>query len=133
MKLWEKENRQMKRTTKTAAKKAQLAVVRRDDHNGLLAHFAPSLMEGLEETFTVNRLKLTPALMRCLSTTDIIENPNGTVRRVTNRVCGWRDSEVVLRWMASTYFEAEKNSRDIQGYRDPWVLSSVLGTASYQS
>ena len=30
----------MKRTTKNAAKKAQLAVVRRDDRNGLLAHFA---------------------------------------------------------------------------------------------
>ena len=30
----------MKRTTKNAARKAQLAVVRRDDHNGLLAHFA---------------------------------------------------------------------------------------------
>src|SRR3954470_19946078 len=30
----------MKRTTKNAAKKAQLAVVRRDDHNGLLTHFA---------------------------------------------------------------------------------------------
>jgi hypothetical protein len=35
-----KENRQMKRTTKNAARKAQLAVVRRDDHNELLAHFA---------------------------------------------------------------------------------------------
>ena len=30
----------MKRTTKNAARKAQLGVVRRDDHNGLLAHFA---------------------------------------------------------------------------------------------
>jgi hypothetical protein len=30
----------MKRTTKTTAKKAQLTVVRRDDLNGLLAHFA---------------------------------------------------------------------------------------------
>ena len=37
---------------------------------------AASLMEGLEETFTVNRLRLTPALMRCLCTTNIIENPN---------------------------------------------------------
>ena len=27
---------------------------------------AASLLEGLEETFTVNRLKLTPSLMRCL-------------------------------------------------------------------
>ena len=30
----------MKRTTKNAARKAQLAVIRRDDHDGLLAHFA---------------------------------------------------------------------------------------------
>ena len=48
---------------------------------------AASLLEGLEETFTVNRLKLTPALMRCLCTTNIIENPNGAVRRVTGRIC----------------------------------------------
>lgn len=61
---------------------------------------AASLLEGLEETFTVNRLKLTPALMRCLSTTNIIENPNGAVRRVTGRICRWRDHEMVLRWMA---------------------------------
>jgi len=33
---------------------------------------AASLLEGLEESFTVNRLNLTPALMRCLSTTNII-------------------------------------------------------------
>jgi hypothetical protein len=34
MKLWELENRQMKRTTKNAARKGQLAVIRRDDHKG---------------------------------------------------------------------------------------------------
>jgi hypothetical protein len=41
-----------------------------------------SLLERLEETFTVNELGLTPALMRGLSTANIIENPNGAVRRV---------------------------------------------------
>jgi transposase-like protein len=46
---------------------------------------AASLLEGLEETFTVNRLQLTPVLRRCLGTTNIIENPNGAVRRVTRR------------------------------------------------
>ena len=30
----------MKRTTKNASRKAQLAVVEHDDHNGLLSHFA---------------------------------------------------------------------------------------------
>ena len=88
---------------------------------------AASLLEGLEETFTVNRLKLTPALMRCLCTTNIIENPNGAVRRVTGRICRWRDPEMVLRWMASAYLEAEKSFRRIQGYRDLWVLSAALG------
>ena len=90
---------------------------------------AASLIEGLEETFTVNRLKLTPALMRCLCTTNIIENPNGAVRRVTGRICRWRDPEMVLRWMASAYLEAEKYFRRIQGYRDLWVLSTALGRA----
>jgi len=90
---------------------------------------AASLLEGLEETFTVNRLKLTPGLMRCLCTTNIIENPNGAVRRVTGRICRWRDPEMVLRWMASAYLEAEKCFRRIQGYRDLWVLSSALGRA----
>jgi putative transposase len=88
---------------------------------------AASLLEGLEETFTVNRLKLTPALMRCLCTTNIIENPNGAVRRVTGRICRWRDHQMVLRWMASAYLEAEKCFRRIQGYRDLWVLSAALG------
>jgi transposase-like protein len=91
---------------------------------------AASLLEGLEESFTVNCLKLTPALMRCLSTTNIIENPNGAVRRVTDRVCRWRDADMVLRWMASGYLEAEKCFRRIQGYRDLWVLSTALGRNS---
>ena len=88
---------------------------------------AASLLEGLEESFTVNRLKLTPSLVRCLATTNIIENPNGAVRRVTGRVCRWRDPQMVLRWMTAAYLEAEKGFRRIQGYRDLWVLSVALG------
>ncbi len=88
---------------------------------------AASLLEGLEESFTVNRLNLTPALMRCLSTTNIIENPNGAVRRVTNRVSRWRDADMVMRWMATAYLEAERCFRRIQGYRELWVLSTALG------
>jgi transposase-like protein len=92
---------------------------------------AASLLEGLEETFTVNRLRLTPALTRCLSTTNIIENPNGAVRRVTSRVSRWRDADMVMRWMASAYLEAEKCFRRIQGYRDLWVLSAALGRSKH--
>jgi putative transposase len=94
---------------------------------------AASLLEGLEETFTVNRLKLTPALIRCLSTTNIIENPNGAVRRVTDRICRWRDADMVLRWTAAAYLEAEKYFRRIQGYRHLWVLITALGRSTATS
>ena len=93
---------------------------------------AASLLEGLEETFTVNRLRLTPALMRCLATTNIIENPNGAVRRVSRRVCRYRDAQMVLRWTAAGFLEAQKSFRRIQGYRDLWVLAGALGKTDSQ-
>jgi hypothetical protein len=64
---------------------------------------AGSLLEGLEETFTVNKLQLSPALMRGLATTNIIENPNGRVRTVTQRVARYRDAQMALRWTAAGY------------------------------
>ena len=91
------------------------------------ADAAASLLEGLEETFTVNRLKLTPSLMRCLASTNVIENPNGAVRRVTHRVSRYRDAEMALRWTATGFLEAEKSFRKIQGHRQLWVLGAALG------
>jgi transposase-like protein len=91
------------------------------------ADAAASLLEGLEETFTVNRLKLTPSLMRCLASTNVIENPNGAVRRVTYRVSRYRDAEMALRWTATGFLEAEKSFRKIQGHRQLWVLGTALG------
>lgn len=88
---------------------------------------AASLLEGLDETFTVNRLQLTPALRRCLGTTNIIENPNGAVRRVTHRVSHYRDAAMALRWTATGFLEAEKSFRKIQGVKDLWVLATALG------
>jgi len=88
---------------------------------------AASLLEGLEEMFTVNHLALTPALMRCLSSTNIIENPNGAVRRVTRRVSRYRDADMALRWTAMGFLEAEKSFRKIQGVKDLWVLATALG------
>ena len=88
---------------------------------------AASLLEGLEETFTVNRLNLTPRLCRSLATTNVIENPNGTVRRITHRVHHYRDAAMALRWTATAFLEAEKSFRKIQGVKDLWVLAAALG------
>ena len=87
---------------------------------------AASLLEGLDETFTINRLELPSSLRRCLATTNLIENPHSGVRMRTRRVSRWRDGRMVLRWVASAFLATEKNFRRIQGYRDLWILKAKL-------
>lgn len=87
---------------------------------------AGSLLEGLEETFTINRLGLGPQLMKCLATTNVIENPNGESRRRTNRVSRWKDGSMVKRWAASSFLDAEKHFRKIIGHKDLWMLKAAL-------
>lgn len=90
---------------------------------------AASLLEGLEETFTLNALKLPASLQRSLTTTNIIENPNGAVRKLTRRVARYRDAKMALRWTAAGFLEAEKQLRKLSGYRDLWMLQAALGRA----
>jgi transposase-like protein len=97
------------------------------------ADAAASLLEGLEETFTVNVLGLPPSLKRCLCTTNIIENPNGIVRRTSRRVTRYRDANMVLRWTAAGFLEAQKSFRKIQGVKDLWILKAALGRGIEQA
>lgn len=87
---------------------------------------AASLREGLEETFTINRLELSPSLRLCLATTNVIESPHSGVRMRTGRVSRWKDGNMVLRWTAAAFLETEKSFRRIQGYRDLWMLKAKL-------
>ena len=87
---------------------------------------AASLIEGLEECFTINRLDVPVSLHRCLATTNVIESPHAGVRMRTRRVCRWRDSGMVKRWMASALLATEKNFRKIMGYRNLWTLDAIL-------
>ncbi len=87
---------------------------------------AASLREGLAEMFTINRLGLSPALCRCLCSTNIIESPHSGVRLRTRRICRWREGRMVLRWAAAAFLLTEKSFRKIQGYRDLWMLKAVL-------
>ncbi len=82
---------------------------------GLHPDAAASLREGLEETFTINRLELSSSLRLCLASTNLIESPHSGVRMQTRRVSRWKDSQMVLRWAASAFLETEKNFRRIQG------------------
>jgi transposase-like protein len=87
---------------------------------------AASLLEGLEECFTINRLELPASLHRCLATTNVIESPHAGVRMRTNRVSRWKDAAMVLRWVASAFLATEKSFRRIMGYKDLWALKAIL-------
>jgi hypothetical protein len=80
----------------------------------------------MQETFTVNALGLPPSLTRCLCTTNIIENPNGIVRRTAHRVARYRNTAMGLRWTAAGFLEAQKTFRKIQGVKDLWILKTAL-------
>ena len=88
---------------------------------------ANSLREGLEETLTVLKLNLPPTLCRFFSTTNAIENLNGTFRRHTNRrVKNWKGGEMVQRWIGMVMADAETKFRRIRGHQGMTRLVEAL-------
>jgi len=87
---------------------------------------ASSLLEGLEETFTVNRMDLAPSLQRVLCTTNIIESPNAGIRRTAGRVSRWESGEMVLRWAAAAFLHVEKRFNRLMGCSHLWMLKAAL-------
>ncbi len=93
---------------------------------------AASLLEGLEELFTISRLGVTGELARCLATTNVIESPNSVVRRVTRRVTNDRDVDRVARWVAAGFLEAERAFRRLRGKKNIAALIHALRPVTVQ-
>jgi len=93
---------------------------------------AASLLEGLEELFTINRLGVTGELARCLATTNVIESPNSVVRRVSARVTNYRDADMAMRWAAAGFLEAEKSFRRLRGHQHVAAFIRVMRPVSVQ-
>ena len=89
-----------------------------------------SLLEGLEEMFTVARLGITGALRRSLTNTNCIESMISTVRTVTGRVKTWHDGDMKKRWITTGMIEAQRSFRRIRGHTDMANLISVVGHAT---
>jgi putative transposase len=85
-----------------------------------------SILEGLDEILTVNRLGLPAELRRSLACTNIIENMNGTVRRVCRNVKHWRDAAMALRWTGAAMLEAAKGFRRLKAHRQLPILKAAL-------
>ena len=94
---------------------------------------AASLLERLEEMFTINKLGVTGELARCLATTNIIESPNSAVRRVSGRVTCYRDVSMAMRWVAAGFLEAERSFKRLRGHKQTAALVRAMRPESVLS
>jgi putative transposase len=114
-----------KSTTAATAKKKLLQLAAWLDSNGEDSA-AASLREGLDETLTVLRLSLPKTLSRTFSTTNAIENLNGSLRRVTRNVKRWRNEAMIRRWVALSIAEAQRGFRRVKGHQNMPALVAAL-------
>jgi transposase-like protein len=87
---------------------------------------AASILEGLDEMLTVNRLGLPAQLRRSLACTNGIENMMGTVRRVCRNVKRWQNADMALRWTAAGMMEAAKGFRRLKAHKQLPILKAAL-------
>ena len=87
---------------------------------------AGSLREGLDEMFTVRRLKVGDRLTRTLTCTNAIESMISICRDTTSHVKRWREGNMVRRWVAAGMLNAERSFRRIKGCKDMPVLVAAL-------
>ena len=87
---------------------------------------AASLREGLDELFTINAMNLPTKLMRCLSTTNVIESANWGARQRIGRVRNWQSGSMALRWSSCAFEAASKQFRKVMGHQQLWMLKAHL-------
>ena len=86
-----------------------------------------SILKGLDELLTMTCLGLSMEPRRALACTNIVENMNGTIRRVCHHVKRWRDTSMALRWIAAGMMEAAKGFRRLKASKLLSALRAVLG------
>ena len=89
---------------------------------------ARSLEEGLEETLTLHRLGVFPALGRSFKTTNLIETLMAQLERKTQKVDRWRTSDQQRRWCAAALLAVEQQFRRVKGYAQLPLLERALLT-----
>jgi len=91
---------------------------------------AASVREGLEETLTVLKLGLPPALRRFFATTNCIENLIGTLRHVTRNIKRWRDGDMRRRWIGLGLLRAAERFRRIKRHGELGALVIALAVTA---
>jgi len=118
------------RSKSTARKRLQQLVAHLEDEH---PDAAASLREGLDETLSLKDIGLKESLERTLSTTNVLENLNGSIRRVSRNVKRRRDGRMIQRWIAAGILEASDKFRKLRGYQDITKLSAHLAAHAEQT
>ena len=85
-----------------------------------------SLLEGLEEMFTVRRLGVGGRLATTLTNTNCIESLISVARTTTRNVKNWKDGSMKKRWVAAGMLEAERSFRRVRGCKEMPTLVDAL-------
>lgn len=94
---------------------------------------ARSLEEGMEETLTMQRLRVPSKLRVSLASTNMIESAFSMVETVCRNVKRWYGGDQYLRWIASALLWAESRWNRIHGYRELPILVKELELAVVRS
>ena len=89
---------------------------------------AASLEEGLEETLTIQKMKLPKELVKSFGTTNCIESVLSQVGQYTDRVDYWKSGNQIQRWTATALLEVERRLRSVNGCRQLPALREALKT-----
>lgn len=110
--------------------RAKAALLRAHRELRLLnASAAASLLEGLEETLTLQRLGLAEELGASFRTTNVLESIMAQVEHRTAKVDHWRTSDQKQRWGAASLLQSEPRLRKVKGDRHLPKLIAALGAA----
>ena len=112
------------------ASDARLALYRLHDHLMLEnPSAAASLAEGLEETLTVNELRVPAKLRPTLSNTNGIESSFSVVDKICRQVKRWRGSDHRMRWVGSAIAFVETRWSRVHGYNKIQALVDAMNAA----
>lgn len=89
---------------------------------------ANSLLEGMEETLTLQRLGLHDILAKSFTTTNCIESVNSQIEKYVRKVKHWMNSSQRTRWVIMALTEAENKMHKVNGYKHLSSLQEALET-----
>jgi putative transposase len=85
-----------------------------------------ALTEGLNDTLTLHRLKVTGSLRTSIRTTNAIESAFSSVRRYMRNANKFRDEAQIELWLSRSLLEAETHFRILKGHRQLKTLKRNL-------